>query len=169
MLVCVMVIAVGSIKATAVSPHVTLAWDASISPVAGYRIYYGNGSGVYTNIIDVGAVSSATVSNLVAGSTYYFAATAYDTAGLESTFSSEISYAVPTPTPRLSFTMKAGGATVTASGAPGVTYALLSSADLQHWSTLASLTTDNTGSCQFTDSTATNTGVRFYRLEQTSP
>ena len=71
----------------------TLAWDPSTSTnVAGYRIYYGPSSRNYTNTLDVGNATSATLSNLVTGATYYFAATAYDTANLESDFSNEVGY-----------------------------------------------------------------------------
>jgi hypothetical protein len=77
---------------------VVLAWDPSdgTNVIAGYRIYRGGASGTYTNTIDVGNVTTATVSGLTEGATYYFAATAYDTSALESDFSNEISYRVPT-------------------------------------------------------------------------
>ena len=75
---------------------VTLAWDASQEEdIAGYRVYYGTTSGHYTNMTDAGMNTSGTISNLVPGQTYYFAATAYDTAGSESGFSQEIPYTVP--------------------------------------------------------------------------
>ena len=78
------------------SASVTLAWDASQEEdVAGYRVYYGTTSGHYTNMIDVGLNTSGSISNLVPGQTYYFAATAYDTGGNESGFSQEIPYIVP--------------------------------------------------------------------------
>jgi len=74
---------------------VTLAWDASDPGVAGYNVYYGTGSGDYTQVVDAGNQASATISNLSDGSTYYFAVTAYDPNGLESLPSGEVSY---TPT-----------------------------------------------------------------------
>ncbi len=75
---------------------VTLAWDASPDASAvGYRIYYGPASGVYTNSATVGNVTTAVLTNLVNGSTYYFAATAYNSVGEESPFSNETSYNVP--------------------------------------------------------------------------
>lgn len=62
--------------------QVTLAWDASPSSnVGGYKIYYGQTSGSYSANVDAGNQTSYTVSNLTAGATYYFVATAYDTAG----------------------------------------------------------------------------------------
>ncbi len=78
------------------SQSVTLAWDSSTDPnVTGYKIYYGVASRVYTNTVDVGTATTVTVSNLLEGATYYFAATAYNSVGLESDFSAEASYTVP--------------------------------------------------------------------------
>ena len=75
---------------------VTLAWNPSTDPtVAGYNVYYGGASATYTNEISAGNVTNITVSGLVPGATYYFAATTYNTAGMESALSSEASYQVP--------------------------------------------------------------------------
>jgi hypothetical protein len=60
-----------------------------------YNIYYGVASGIYTNIASVGNVLACTIGNLVMRTTYFFAATAVNAAGLESVYSSEISYHVP--------------------------------------------------------------------------
>ncbi len=77
---------------------VTLAWDASPGgAIAGYRLYDGAASRTYTNTVDVGNATTGTLSNLVSGATYFFAVTAYDTNGLESDYSSEVSYTVPLP------------------------------------------------------------------------
>jgi hypothetical protein len=79
-------------------PAVTLAWDQSLDPtVSGYNVYYGTASRSYTNVVPVGSSTSATVSNLAVGVTYYFAATTYTLAGLESDYSAEASYQVPQP------------------------------------------------------------------------
>jgi hypothetical protein len=73
--------------------QVTLAWDRNTEiDLAGYKIYYGTGSRVYNWFIDVGNVTTHTVTGLADGSTYYFAATAYDTSNIESTYSVEVSY-----------------------------------------------------------------------------
>lgn len=75
---------------------VTLSWDTSTDPtVTGYNVYYGNSSRGYTNLVPAGMLNSAIVSNLASGATYYFAATTYNAAGLESDFSAEVSYSVP--------------------------------------------------------------------------
>jgi regulation of enolase protein 1 (concanavalin A-like superfamily) len=78
---------------------VILAWDSSPDPaVVGYFRYYGSASGTYTNKADAGDVTNATVSGLLQGKTYYFCVTAYDSSGLESLPSTEVSYLVPTST-----------------------------------------------------------------------
>ncbi|MGO9476364.1 MAG: Ig-like domain-containing protein, partial [Limisphaerales bacterium] len=73
-----------------------LAWNPTTdSTVVGFNIYYGGASATYTNEFSVGMATNATISGLVPGATYYFAATTYNAAGLESPFSAEISYLVP--------------------------------------------------------------------------
>ena len=81
---------------------VTLALNSSTNPiVAGYNIYYGGASGTYTNKISVGNATNATISGLVQGTTYYFAATTYASSGVESPLSGEVSYLVPLNAPTL--------------------------------------------------------------------
>jgi hypothetical protein len=48
-------------------------------------------------MVDVGNATNVTVSGLIEGTTYYFAATAYNTLGMESSFSAETTYTVPVP------------------------------------------------------------------------
>lgn len=85
---------------------VTLSWDESPDPaVAGYRLYAGTSSGVYTQTVEVGNSTTTPVSNLIEDTTYFFSVTAYNTSLEESTFSNEVSYKTPgappsqTPTP----------------------------------------------------------------------
>ena len=88
---------IASVQATG---SVTLAWNRSTDPiVAGYNVYYGGASGAYTNEISAGNATNATISGLVQGTTYYFAATTYTSSGMESPFSSEVSYLVPLNVP----------------------------------------------------------------------
>jgi|GEM_PF-5013308 len=72
-------------------PSITLQWagptayvDATSLTVSGYKIYYGTESGNYTTVLNVGNVTSFTVPNLTANTTYYFVVTVYDAAGVES-------------------------------------------------------------------------------------
>lgn len=84
------------------SQSVTLAWDpVTNANVASYKIYYGSASGNYTNVTSVGNVTNATISGLTEGTTYYFATTTLDAAGLESVYSSELAYTVPNGVPGL--------------------------------------------------------------------
>jgi hypothetical protein len=83
---------------------VTLAWNASTDPtIAGYNIYYGGASGSYTNEICAGNATNATISGLVEGTIYYFAATTYAASGVESPFSGEVSYRVPLNVPIVNY------------------------------------------------------------------
>jgi hypothetical protein len=78
---------------TANAGQVTLAWDMNSEPnVMGYKIYYGTASRNYDWFIDVGNVTSITITDLPDGSRYYFAATAYDNSNppIESTHSDEV-------------------------------------------------------------------------------
>ena len=70
---------------------VIVQWAANLDPdIAGYRVYQGTRPGSYGYSIDVGNVTSFTASNLQVDSTYYFAITAYDSAGNESSPSEEV-------------------------------------------------------------------------------
>src|SRR5512137_895255 len=75
--------------------EVNLAWDPNTEPdVAGYKVYYGLGSRNYDHVMDVGNSTSCVVTGLEQGRTYYFAATAVNTANIESDFSNEVSAAL---------------------------------------------------------------------------
>jgi len=71
----------------------TLAWDPSpgTDVITNYNLYYGAASATYTNKVAAGTNTTASISNLVDGTTYFFAATAVDTNGLESGYSTEVS------------------------------------------------------------------------------
>jgi len=72
---------------------VTLAWDSILQPgLAGYRVHWGTASGDYTQTTDVGNTTRTVISNLTDGTTNFFAVTAYNTAGVESLPSNEVSY-----------------------------------------------------------------------------
>ncbi len=75
---------------------VIVSWDPnSEADLLGYKIYYGTASRTYTDIMDVGNVTSRTISDLQEGVEYFFAVTAYDTANNESDFSAEVSIVIP--------------------------------------------------------------------------
>jgi fibronectin type 3 domain-containing protein len=72
--------------------EITLGWNPNTeADLAGYNIYYGTATRIYDSPIDVGNQTEYTVTGLEEGHTYYFAATAYDTNGNESDYSTELS------------------------------------------------------------------------------
>lgn len=81
---------------TSSSTTASLIWDppTTSTGVAGFRVYVGTASGVYGPPIDVGNVTSYTVSNLPLGYTYYFAVSDYDSNGAESITSNEVSKSI---------------------------------------------------------------------------
>jgi hypothetical protein len=83
------------LPATGFAQDITLAWNPSVSSdVTGYKLYYqadtadqpmeGIEALEGSSPIDVGDVTTFTVTGLPEGSIYYFRATAYNSAGLES-------------------------------------------------------------------------------------
>ncbi len=164
MLACFTAFALGT--GVIAASDVTLGWDASPEAgIAGYHLYYGSASGSYTNMLDVGNVTTATVSGLIPGIRYYFAATSYDNAGEESPFCAEISYVAGGVTLRVSINGKA--ATLTGTAPPGYTYNVLATVDLVHWTRTGSVTADASGRVSFIASAGQ--GAQFYRLQQVSP
>jgi fibronectin type 3 domain-containing protein len=117
--------------AEAFAAQTILAWDAPTSAdgtpaagLAGYRLHLGASSGSYTQRIDVGNQTIYTLNGLAEGATYYFAVTAYDSAGNESAFSNEVSRTLQTttaPVPAtytVTTTAGSGGAITASSGFP---------------------------------------------------
>jgi hypothetical protein len=75
--------------------EVTLGWDAPGNAEWGTRLYIGTSPGQYNFSSDAGSGTvQFTISNLVPGETYYFAAKHYFN-GMESGFSNEVEYLVP--------------------------------------------------------------------------
>jgi len=80
----------------------TLAWDPnSETDLAGYRLYRGQSAGVYDQTVDVGNVTTFVDTGLQTEVTYYFVVTAYNTAGLESDPSNEVSFLAPNAPPTI--------------------------------------------------------------------
>ncbi len=72
-----------------------LSWNANTeSDLSGYKIYFGTLSQSYQFSQVLGDTTSITLSGLVAGERYYFAVTAYDVTGKESSHSSEVNIVI---------------------------------------------------------------------------
>lgn len=76
---------------------VQLAWNASTSTVSGYNIYRAtNNGGPYTKMNSALVMSlNYTDSSLASSTTYYYVTTAVDAAGIESTYSNQVTAVVP--------------------------------------------------------------------------
>jgi hypothetical protein len=75
------------------SGQLTLAWDASVDPdLSGYKVYVGTSSGAYgVSVVDVGNLTTCTITGLQPGTLYYVAVTGYNQGGTEGGFSDEVS------------------------------------------------------------------------------
>lgn len=144
---------------------VVLSWNTSPDPtVAGYHLYYGTASGNYTHNLVLGDVTSTTITGLLGGVTYYFALTAYNTSGVESGFSNEISFTPGGPTMQL-LAVTAGQCVFSMSGAIGATYAVQATQDFMTWTTLGTITIGAGSTGNFADTNAAHFPQRFYRTQ----
>jgi Abnormal spindle-like microcephaly-assoc'd, ASPM-SPD-2-Hydin len=87
-----------SLSGTGVVPEysVSLSWNASSSPVAGYNVYRGTAVGSYSKINSALDPSTTyTDSTVVSGTTYYYAATAVSSSGIESGYSAPLQVVIP--------------------------------------------------------------------------
>src|SRR4029450_11126627 len=77
---------------------VSLAWDPSSDPgVTGYTLYWGHQSGSYPSSKNVGNVTQAQLAGLTDGMPYYFVVRAYNSSGMLSAPSMEVSRRVGVP------------------------------------------------------------------------
>src|SRR5437899_8821706 len=113
---CVLTVLCSLAPALSSAAQVTLAWDPNTeTDLAGYKLYYSTSSGSYPSSVDVGNLTSYTLSGLLEGRIYYFAVTAYNLSLCESGFSNEVNKAIADVTPpTVSLTAPVTG--VTASG-----------------------------------------------------
>src|SRR5208283_2175282 len=101
----------------AYSAQATLTWQPSSDPdVQGYKIYYGTASETYTMMADAGNSTTYNIINLANGTTYYFAATAYDAMGEESADSNEVSMTAIQQYTLTAVLSGGGSGTITGSG-----------------------------------------------------
>jgi hypothetical protein len=85
--------------ATSTSNTVTLSWQAptenadgsALMDLKGYKVHYGSASKSYSDVVQVtnAGLTTYVVQNLPAGK-YYFAVTAYNATGIESSLSGEV-------------------------------------------------------------------------------
>jgi fibronectin type 3 domain-containing protein len=80
-----------------VSYSVALSWTPSSSSFAGFNVYRGSLSGGPYTIVNSALIPTTSYADnsVAAGQTYYYVATEVNSAGVESSYSSEVSVAVP--------------------------------------------------------------------------
>ncbi len=82
---------------------VSIAWDppssytdgSALTDLAGYRLYHGTASGVYTDNTVIDNVTGLSLTNLPSGRTHYFAISAYTSSGTEGARSDELAVPIP--------------------------------------------------------------------------
>lgn len=75
---------------------VALSWNASTSSVAGYNVYRGTAVGKYSKLnTNLDPNTAYTDSTAVSGATYYYAATAVNSKGEESSYSAPLKVVIP--------------------------------------------------------------------------
>jgi hypothetical protein len=156
--VCLSIIEAPSEAATSL----TVMWSRSLDTnVQGYNVYYGTVSQQYTNAITAGNVTNIAISGIKTGVTYYFAATSYNAAGWQSSYSAEISFTVPSLTNATltSATTTTGGFNFSVNGTAASQYVVVASTNLIYWVALAT----NTSPFVFTDTQSSQYSRRFYK------
>jgi hypothetical protein len=144
----------------------TLAWNSSQdASVVGYTVYYGITGSMVTNRLDAGMTNQATFYNLLARSNYFFYATTYTAAGVESSPSVPLYYC-PRAVSALKLTRLAGTAMnlqfqVATGSACHVEYS--PSLTPPQWQTLGGATADANGNVAIPDPLTGSPPTRFYR------
>jgi hypothetical protein len=84
------------VTGTGTAPYVTLSWSAGASPVSGYNIYRGTAPGAYSKMnATLNTATTYNDSTVTSGTTYYYAATAVNSAGQESGYSTPVQVSIP--------------------------------------------------------------------------
>ncbi len=163
---CALIVMILIPAALARAADVTLAWDANPDPaVTGYKIYYGTASGTYAYFVDVGNSTTVRISNLTAGTTYYFTATDYNSLKQESAYSNEVQYTIPQQTCTFtlspisqSYTSSGGAGSVTVTSQSGCSWTAASGAS---WITITSGSAGSgTGAVYYSVAPKTDAGSR---------
>lgn len=142
------------------SSNLTVAWNqSSLTNVAGYKLYYGTASHAYSNSVVAGNTTTATITGIIPGKTYYFAASTYDAAGTESALSSEISYTVPQAVTLVTPAFSKNTFSFQVTNNTGLPYEILVSTDLVNWAILCT----NTAPFTLVDTNKAAYKVRIFR------
>ncbi len=156
-----------AISAPLYSAPVTLGWNTPNDPtVKGYVLYYGATNLPATNRIVVGTNLTATVTNMLADTTYRLFAVSYNAANLESPPSNQLLL-----TPRAISSVKIAAQTnrnmkLDCRAAAGTVCGIQFSSTMLpgSWRTLTNVTANSLGSIAIIDASSSRVPKRFYRV-----
>jgi fibronectin type 3 domain-containing protein len=156
---------------------VTLEWDTNDEPnIAGYKVYMGSQSRSYDATFNAGFATRQDIQPLEPGRVYYFAITAYDSNGLESAFSDELTYVVSIDGAtaclvplQMTFSGASSPIMIKFVGQSALSYFVQASIDLQSWQTIFTVTPLSNGTNEWLDVEAQNYSKRFYRVISSFP
>jgi len=155
-------------KAFAASPAcpLKLEWQSSAdSSVTGYALYYGALGSPLTNRVDVGLMTSVSVTNLLASTSYSFYVVAYDADLDESGASNFLIYTTRAISRLKLSAAQGGGMAVSFNVAPGAACHVEYTDTLTptNWKMLTAATGDSDGAVNVVDTAVAPGGMRFYR------
>ncbi len=155
----------------AAAAGVDLAWDASPDAnVVGYNLYYGTADGNWTNQLDVGNQTSATLAGCQPGVTYYFTVKAYNSSGVESQPSPELQYLAPSVLSQMlqiaSPLISGNTFQLNFQGIAGVSYRIEAAEDLKNWTEVLTTNLAVTGPLELTITDLGAYPKRFFRIAQ---
>ena len=113
--------------------------------IAGYKVHLGTKSGTFSKVADVGNATTHAFSALVPSTTYFCAVQAYNTAGLTSQLSEEISFTTNPPGPEITVKDSAGSGLV-----DGIGTVLFGPVSLENSDTTRTFTVINRGTANLT-------------------
>jgi hypothetical protein len=144
-------------------------WDMPAGQnFTGFRVYIGTTNRAYNQSFDVGMRTNLFLTNLNAATTYFLAATTYDTNGVESDLSDEIIYTPPVNgTNALAVPFRIALSTNVFLQFPAVAgqqYWIVASFDLQIWTQVYAITAAGTGTLGYSEPFFSNYPMKFYRV-----
>ena len=144
----------------------TISWNASADPsVVGYCVYTREDNSPNLTRVDVGANPRVLIGGLKEGLAYGFSVSSYNTAGIESEPSPEVSVTLKVPVKLKPGATPKSPVTVQFPAAPGKWYEVQASSDLKNWTTIWQTGVATVyAPVEFQDVQSVMMKSRFYRL-----
>jgi hypothetical protein len=143
-----------------------LGWQPSVDPtVTGYALYYGASGEPFTNRLDVGLVTSVSMTNLMGLASYSFCVAAYDANGDESDPSNFLICTAQSISGVKLNPAQGGGMAVCFTVGPGGACHVEYTDTLTppNWKMLTACAGDSNGVVKVVDTAVAPGGMRFYR------